>query len=188
MPGGAGACTPTASLYWRRAIGLGVGVRLAGVATVAGAGQPEPAARLLGAAEAGAEAVGSRPGPGDPITTDRSGRALGPGRGSVRRGVGRRPEAVLAGGRGGGGRASRLLTAVPNGSARPPAAAGPFGLSHREREVLRLLVAGRSNAEMAAALFVSRRTITTHVSHVYAKLGVASRAEAIAFAHRHDLA
>jgi ATP/maltotriose-dependent transcriptional regulator MalT len=61
------------------------------------------------------------------------------------------------------------------------------GLSVRELEVLRLLVAGRSNAEMAERLFISRRTATTHVSHIYAKLGVASRAEAIALAHRHGL-
>jgi DNA-binding NarL/FixJ family response regulator len=61
------------------------------------------------------------------------------------------------------------------------------GLSLRELEVLRLLVAGRSNAEIAERLFISRRTVTTHVSHIFAKLGVATRAEAIAFAHRHGL-
>jgi non-specific serine/threonine protein kinase len=61
------------------------------------------------------------------------------------------------------------------------------GLSVRELEVLRLLVAGRSNAEIAERLFISRRTATTHISHIFAKLGVASRAEAIAFAHRHGL-
>jgi predicted ATPase/DNA-binding CsgD family transcriptional regulator len=62
-----------------------------------------------------------------------------------------------------------------------------YDLSLRELEVLRLLVAGRSNAEIAERLFISRRTATTHVSHIYAKLGVASRAEAIALAHRHGL-
>ena len=61
------------------------------------------------------------------------------------------------------------------------------GLSVRELEVLRLLVAGRSNAEIAETLFISRRTATTHISHIFAKLGVASRAEAIAVAHRHGL-
>jgi DNA-binding NarL/FixJ family response regulator len=52
--------------------------------------------------------------------------------------------------------------------------------------VLELLAAGRSNAEIADALFISRRTVTTHVSNLYAKLGAASRAEAIAFALRHQ--
>jgi predicted ATPase/DNA-binding CsgD family transcriptional regulator len=61
------------------------------------------------------------------------------------------------------------------------------GLSLRELEVLRLLIAGRSNAEIAERLFISPRTVTTHVSHIFAKVGVASRAEAIAFAHRHGL-
>lgn len=60
-------------------------------------------------------------------------------------------------------------------------------LSLRELDVLRLLAVGRSNAEIAKTLFISRRTATTHVSHVYAKLGVTSRAEAIALAHRHGL-
>jgi DNA-binding CsgD family transcriptional regulator len=50
-----------------------------------------------------------------------------------------------------------------------------------------LLAAGRSNTEIAEALFISRRTVTTHVSHLYAKLGVASRAEAIAHAYAHAL-
>lgn len=61
-------------------------------------------------------------------------------------------------------------------------------LSLRELDVLRLLVAGRSNAEIARSLFISRRTATTHISRIYAKLDVASRAEAIALAHRTGLA
>lgn len=62
-----------------------------------------------------------------------------------------------------------------------------YDLSLREFDVLRLLVAGRSNAEIAERLYISRRTATTHVSHIYAKLGVTSRAAAIALAHRHGL-
>jgi non-specific serine/threonine protein kinase len=57
-------------------------------------------------------------------------------------------------------------------------------LTPREREVLRLLVEGRSNPEIAAALFISPRTAETHVTHILAKLGVTTRAEAAAHAVR----
>jgi predicted ATPase/DNA-binding CsgD family transcriptional regulator len=60
-------------------------------------------------------------------------------------------------------------------------------LTLREREVLRLVVAGRSNPEIAAALFVSRRTVTTHLTNIFAKLGVAGRAEAAVIAVRRGL-
>ena len=68
-----------------------------------------------------------------------------------------------------------------------PAAPDPGGLSPRELDVLRQIVAGRTNAETAAALFISPRTASTHVSHILAKLGVASRTEAAAWAIRHGL-
>jgi DNA-binding NarL/FixJ family response regulator len=75
------------------------------------------------------------------------------------------------------------LTA-PHLPAEPHDAASDAGLTPREREVLRLLVAGRSDREIAAALFVSPRTVTTHVGNVLAKLGVANRTEAAATAVR----
>ena len=59
-----------------------------------------------------------------------------------------------------------------------------FGLTEREREVLRLLAAGRSNPEIAQALFISPKTASVHVSNILAKLGVDSRVEAAAVAHR----
>lgn len=72
-----------------------------------------------------------------------------------------------------------------------PAAAAPadeFALTPREREVLGLIVAGRTNREIADALFVSHRTATTHVTNILAKLGASSRTEATALALRHGLA
>ena len=62
------------------------------------------------------------------------------------------------------------------------------GLSERELEVLRLLAAGRSNREIGDDLFISPATAARHVANIYAKLGVESRAEATAFAHRQGLA
>ncbi len=56
------------------------------------------------------------------------------------------------------------------------------GLTSREREVLRLLVAGRSNREIAAALFIAPKTASVHVSNILGKLGAASRTEAAAIA------
>jgi DNA-binding CsgD family transcriptional regulator len=59
-----------------------------------------------------------------------------------------------------------------------------FGLTAREFDVLRLVAAGRSNREIAAELFISAKTASVHVSNILAKLGVASRGEAAATAHR----
>ncbi len=67
----------------------------------------------------------------------------------------------------------------------PAPASYPAGLTRREVEVLRLLPGGHSNAEIAEALFVSPRTVQTHLSNLYAKLGVGGRAEAVAYAVTH---
>ena len=84
-------------------------------------------------------------------------------------------------------RARSILTEpVTNGGGR--ADPGPAGLTAREIEVLRLLAEGRSNQEIADALFISLPTVKVHVTHLFAKLGVDSRVAAAAFAHRHDLA
>jgi LuxR family maltose regulon positive regulatory protein len=56
-------------------------------------------------------------------------------------------------------------------------------LTVRELEVLRLLAAGRSNAAMAAELYVEPSTVKTHLIHLYSKLGVHSRTQAVARAH-----
>ena len=59
-----------------------------------------------------------------------------------------------------------------------------FGLTEREREILVLLAGGRSNPQIAEALFISPKTASVHVSNIMAKLGVDSRVEAAAVAHR----
>jgi DNA-binding CsgD family transcriptional regulator len=53
-----------------------------------------------------------------------------------------------------------------------------FGISHREAEVLALVARGKTNAEIAAALFISASTVRKHLEHVYAKLGAATRTQA----------
>jgi DNA-binding NarL/FixJ family response regulator len=61
------------------------------------------------------------------------------------------------------------------------------GLSAREREVLRLIAAGKTNRAIAAELSLSERTIDRHVSNIFNKLGVSSRAAATAYAYEHRL-
>ena len=68
------------------------------------------------------------------------------------------------------------------------AGAGPKGLTRREVEVLRLIAAGQSNREMAAALCRSERTIERHIENIYRKIDAHSKADATAFAFRHGLA
>jgi HD-GYP domain-containing protein (c-di-GMP phosphodiesterase class II) len=63
----------------------------------------------------------------------------------------------------------------------------PAGLTNREVEVLRLLVRGHSNKEIAEQLVISRKTAGSHVEHIYAKLGVSNRARASLFAVKHGL-
>lgn len=63
----------------------------------------------------------------------------------------------------------------------------PYDLTARELQVVTLLAGGASNPGIADALVVSRRTVSTHVEHILAKLGVASRAEVAALATREGL-
>jgi DNA-binding NarL/FixJ family response regulator len=69
----------------------------------------------------------------------------------------------------------------------PAAPAWPAGLTGREVEVLRLIATGHSNKAIAQALFISPNTVLHHVSNIFAKTGVANRAEAAAYATRKGL-
>jgi DNA-binding NarL/FixJ family response regulator len=60
----------------------------------------------------------------------------------------------------------------------------PYGLTVREREVLALIAQGATNRQIGAALFMAEKTASVHVSRILAKLGVHSRTEAAAVAHR----
>lgn len=63
----------------------------------------------------------------------------------------------------------------------------PDGLTPREAEVLRLIAAGRSNAEIAGELFISAVTVKTHINNLFAKAGLRDRAQAVTYAYRHGL-
>jgi DNA-binding NarL/FixJ family response regulator len=76
-------------------------------------------------------------------------------------------------------RVDSLQTSAPSRSAG--------GLSPRELEVLRHVAGGKTNKEIATELVLSERTIERHVSNIFTKLGVSTRAAATAFAYEHQL-
>ncbi len=170
-------------------------VALADIASLQGrADQTELAARLLGAADTVRMRAGLILQPYMRANADRAEAALrarmGDGGYRTAWNAGREmplAEAIvaasavasspLAGRSHGAGGASRGVTPL----------AEAVELTSRERDVLRLLVDGRSSREIAAELFISHRTVTTHVTNLLAKLGVDSRAAAVAFAFQHHL-
>lgn len=83
------------------------------------------------------------------------------------------------------GRRARLPLASAAGPGPAPAdPAEALGLTSRERDVLRLVAAGRTNRRIAEELFISPKTASVHVSNILGKLGVSGRGEAAAVAHR----
>jgi predicted ATPase/DNA-binding CsgD family transcriptional regulator len=164
------------------------GLCLAGLATSAALlRQPEPAARLFGAADALHAAAGAEMEPLDIAANE-------PQRTAVRDALGAGPFAMAYD----KGAALAPPQAIADGLAfaaqvRSTTAAGTLpgdamGLSPRERDVLRLLVEGHSNPEIAASLFISHGTVRNHVTNILTKLGVESRTAAATYALRHGIA
>jgi non-specific serine/threonine protein kinase len=150
--------------------------------------EPERAVRLFGAAAALREASGL---PVDPACRAAQGRDVATARAVLGE------DAFAAGWT--TGATLPLAAAVAEAAAVATPAPGPmpespplskaerFGLTPRENEVLRLLAAGMSDREIAAALSISERTAGNHVQHAMQKIGVDSRTAAAVFAVRHDL-
>ncbi|OPF81849.1 DNA-binding response regulator [Streptomyces antioxidans] len=89
--------------------------------------------------------------------------------------------------------AASAATTPPPGSGGPPPGSGadgqplPDGLTRREAEILALMARGMTNAEIAAALFLSGNTVKTHINRVFTKTGSRDRVAAIRYAHDHGL-
>jgi NarL family two-component system response regulator YdfI len=81
---------------------------------------------------------------------------------------------------------ARVL-AVPDVPAPVPSAPGPLALTEREREVLAGVAQGERSKEIAARLHITERTVKAHLASIYNKLGVDSRAAAVAVAAQHGL-
>ena len=168
----------------------GVSDSLAGAARLAAAGGSlVSATRLLAAAAALFETVDSEARPAERARCARAAAAARATLGDAgfeeawAAGWALPPEQAAA-------EAEAVLAAIGTPAVPPGTATGEdaFGLTPREREVLRLVAQGRSNHEIGEALYISPRTAQTHVTHLLAKLGLPSRTAAAAFAHAHGLA
>jgi DNA-binding NarL/FixJ family response regulator len=82
----------------------------------------------------------------------------------------------------------RLLLAAARAPAASPGDDGEGELTPRESDVLRLIAEGKSNREIARALFVSEATVKTHVNRIFAKTGSRDRTQAMRYAYTHGYA
>jgi len=158
---------------------------LEGVAGIAAHDSPQAAARLLGAAASARDRLGRPRHPEDLQPHSRTETVLRSAldemmlAATYAQGQSLPLDAAIREG---------LAFVLPDRATLAADPAGALGLTRREREVLRLLADGRSDREIAAALFISPKTVGLHVSHLMAKLGVTSRAAAVAHVHRHRFA
>ena len=97
----------------------------------------------------------------------------------------RQLRAEVSAGRLDGAAADAVLRAA--GHRAPARRSWPAGLTAREVEVLGMLARGRTNRQIAQSLVVSPKTVSNHVEHVYAKIGVSSRAAATLYATQQGL-
>lgn len=142
-------------------------------------GQPERAARRLGAAEAVREAIGTPVPPCERADHDRNMSAL---RGAMGKKAFAKARAE--------GRAltlEQVLAEPEEGPLDHPSSAYPAGLTAREVEVLRLVAEGFNDPQVAEKLYISRRTVHAHVRSIYHKLGVTSPTAATRFAVENGL-
>jgi non-specific serine/threonine protein kinase len=177
------------ALSWENGDRTGCANALAGLAASVTGDHADRAARMFGAADALRTSLRVRLPPSERCWYE-------PGVASARSGL--TPEAFTAAWEAGGALPLDLVVAealamdvAPDSLADRDAAvddAAEHGLTPREVEVLRLLAEGRSNREIAAAFFISPKTAGVHVGNILHKLGVPSRAAAVAYAHRHGLA
>jgi DNA-binding CsgD family transcriptional regulator len=77
---------------------------------------------------------------------------------------------------------ARIVEQLESATPRPAGS-----LSEREAQVLRLVAAGKTNRDIAEALFISEKTVARHVSNIFDKVGVSSRSAATAWAYQHNL-
>ncbi len=159
---------------------------------VAAQGELTWAARLWGAAEVLREAIGA---PRSPFELVRYERAVAAARTQLgeqafaaawTEGRTMTPEQALAA----QGRTTRFVLIPAGGPSVPPmkSAAYPDGLTAREVEVLRLVAQGLTNEQVAERLVISPRTVNTHLTSIFSKIGVSSRGAATRYAIEHNLA
>ena len=152
-------------------------------------GENEQAARLFGAASSLGEMMVTRLSAAIPVVESQERAraatrdALGEARFDLLWNAGRSltPEQALA--EVGQTAQRRLEMDAPSS----PVNALPSGLSMREVEVIKLVSAGMTNAQVAERLFLSRRTVDAHLRRIYDKLDLSSRTEIVRFAHEHHL-
>jgi non-specific serine/threonine protein kinase len=174
------------TMYGEMGDQLGIGLCLTDIASIAGAsGQAIQAARLFGAAESILESIHLQRTPGEDPLHER-----------VARGLRSQLDAQAIDAAWAEGRELTVEQAINEALTVTGAAANTaptdrrrpaHGLTPREREVLRLLADGLANPEIADRLFVSRRTVTSHIEHIFDKLDVRTRTEAAIYARDHDL-